>query len=225
MKNAAEYTIDSTVSLYTPDDNSFAAATLLTGDQTVNGTVVKKGDAADYYDLSDFAEGKLEWTQLSGSVKVTFYDENYNQVKVTVSLAKTGGTSTTGTGSSFTLSSSSLSSLLLELADSGAAYLKVEASGSGNNAYRFATSETVSAVSSYLASSLSFVSTDLSAALAATGDVSTSSLLSATDTGDSETALTAMTTALSASYDLSVASSLTEKTDENNILRAGTLLA
>lgn len=224
-KNAATYTIESSVSLYTADDNSFETATPLSGDGTVTGTVVKKSDAADYYDLSDFAEGKLEWTQLSGSVKVTFYDENGNKVSVTASLTSSGGTTSTKTGSSFTLSGSSLSSLLLDLADSGAVYLKVEAAGSGNNSYSLTTSDTVSALESSLSSLLLTDATDLTAALAATGETaSTLSLLSATD---SDTTTSSLTSAVSAStgYETFVATSLVSETDETTLLKSGTLLA
>jgi len=224
-KNAAAYTIDSSVSLYTTSDDSFETATLLSGDDTVTGTVVKKSDAADYYDLSDFAEGKLEWTQLSGSVKVTFYDENRNKVSVTVDLTSSGGTTSTKTGSSFTLSGSSLSSLLLDLVDSGAAYLKVEAAGSGNNAYSLTTSDTVSALESSLSSLLLTDSTDLSAALAATGETAStlSSLLSATD-ADTASSLTAAVST-STGYETAVATSLGSETDETSLLKSGTLLA
>lgn len=224
-KNAAAYTIDSSVSPYTPGDGSFGTATPLTGNETMTGTVVKKSDATDYYDLRDLAAGKLEWTQLSGSVKVTFYDENDNKVSVAVDLTSSGGTTSTKTGSSFTLSSSSLSRLLLNLADSGAAYLKVEAAGNGNNAYSFTTTNTVSALESSFSALFLADSTDLSAALAATGKITStpSSLLLTTDTNSANSFSSA--TSPSTGYETAVATSLVSETNEASLLKSGTLLA
>ncbi len=220
-KNAAAYTLTGTVDLYTSDDGSWEGATILTGDGTTTGTVVRNVDATDIYDVSDLAEGKLGLTQNSGSAKITFFDSEGNEVKVTLELTGANGKVSTRTGSSFTLKSTATASLLLELTGTDAAYVKIEAAGSGNNQYTLAVEDSL-AVTESVPTSASAI--DLSWDVAAGSE-------SLTAVSDSMDSMLADISAGTLSYGVSTADSTTTLVDstvaaaENTLLKTAGLLA
>lgn len=135
------YKLKGTLDYYDLDNNSILTASRLVFDSTVgtdteentvtntwDATVTKAGDKVDFYDVNDLDELKIA-VEKGGSVKVTWYDENFDVVKA-------NGSSLTVSGSAKILSDS--------VAYDEVRYVKIEAVGSANNHYTLSSTVTKS---------------------------------------------------------------------------------
>lgn len=135
------YELDGTLDYYDLDNNSILTASRLVFDSTMDtdteentvtntwdATVTKAGDKVDFYDVNDLDELKIA-VEKGGSVKVTWYDENFDTVKA-------NGSSLTVSGSATILSDSA--------AYDEVRYVKIEAIGSANNHYTLSSTVTKS---------------------------------------------------------------------------------
>jgi hypothetical protein len=119
-------------------NNTWNAATALDGE--FQGCLGKGGgaDPLDYLDLSAW-QGGLSLEMEAGSVKASFYDENHHAVKL-ASVACANDTVRTNV-SLLTLKDGDnvADSIRIAALDEAVRYLKLEAIGTGMNAYRIAT--------------------------------------------------------------------------------------
>ena len=136
------FTVKASVDIFTADDNTLASATALAGN--VSGTVVKKSDVTDVYDLADI--DSFYFNMDSGAAKLTFYDDNYDAVKLTGSyLINTAGTAVGSLkkAASVTLKAGDakcdgFTMAASDLLDYGIRFVRIDAAGSANNHYHIA---------------------------------------------------------------------------------------
>ena len=144
-KFLGKFTVSANIDAFTPYDASLADPTLLNWD--VSGTVVKKYDETDVYDL-DLDDIDYFYLDMdSGSAKLTFYDSDFNEVTLNgnyltdtsgeqIGKLKNAVSATLKAGDSksdgFMMSSS-------DLLDYGIRYARIDALGKANNHYHITT--------------------------------------------------------------------------------------
>jgi hypothetical protein len=139
-ESSGKFVVNGAIDVFDRTDNTLASPKLLTGD--TEATVVKKHDDFDIYELVDLDRFYLDAD--SGSVKLTFYDENYDPVALSgkystdthgaLTGALTKGNSVTLTAGDAKMDGIKLSSS--DLLEYGIRFAKVEAAGKANNHYR-----------------------------------------------------------------------------------------
>lgn len=125
------YVITGTVDLFDFGNNSIFEAEALAGNKTA--TVAKKGDAVDFYDLDEW-QGSFHIELETGSVRLTFYDEQCNAVKVSGVRQADGSLLSNQSALNLTAGHGKTGAMNLAL-DDAIRFVRVEAAGAANNRY------------------------------------------------------------------------------------------
>ena len=136
------FAVDGTIDRFDHTDDSLAAPRILTAD--TEGTVVRKFDDADVYELDDLSGFYLDMD--SGSAKLTFYDEDYNAVSLNGKhfanvAGQRSGSIARGTTMTLNAGNAKTDGIMLsasELLDYDIRFVRIEAAGNANNHYRIA---------------------------------------------------------------------------------------